>query len=104
MGAVSTPLIDEAGDIFRELGYEVERDGEELRATRKWRVVHVTTAEPENAREDGTLRCFVAPAERAQRVHRELHESTPPYDWAVVSVTDTGYEVLHPDPDVLPAP
>jgi hypothetical protein len=104
MGAVSTPLINEAGEIFRDLGYEVERDGEELRATRKWRTVHVTTAEPSSARDDGTLRCFVAEADRAMRIRRELHESTPPYDWAVVSVAENGYEVLHPDPDVLPAP
>lgn len=104
MGAVTTPLIDEAEEIFRELGYDVERDGEELRATRKWRVVHVTTASPAEARDDGTLRCFVARAERAERVQQELLNSTPPYDWAVVSVGEDDYDVLHPDADVLPAP
>lgn len=104
MGAVSTPLIDRAGDIFRDLGYEVERDGEELRATRKWRVVQVTTAEPDDARDDGTLRCFVAPTERATNIRAELEGETPPYDWAVVAVDDDSYDVLHPDADVLPAP
>ncbi|WP_255149186.1 DUF7116 family protein [Halorarius halobius] len=104
MGAVSTPLIDRAGDIFRDLGYEVEPDGDELRATRKWRVVQVTTAEPDDAREDGRLRCFVARSDRAKRLQEELRSATPPYDWAVVSVGDEGYEVLHPDADVLPAP
>lgn len=104
MGAVSTSLIDEAGEIFRDLGYKVEHDGEELRATRKWREVHVTTAEPANARDDGTLRCFVAEADRATRIRQELHQSAPPYDWAVVAVGENGYEVLHPDSDVLPAP
>lgn len=104
MGAVSTRLIDEAGDIFRELGYEVERDGEELRATRKWRVVHVTTEDPAEAREDGTLRCFVAREDEAEGVRRGLLDATPPYDWAVVAVGEDDYEVLHPDADVLPAP
>ena len=104
MGAVSTPLIDEAGEIFRDLGYDVERDGEELRATRKWRTVHVTTAEPSNAREDGTLRCFVADADRAEAVRDRLLRTDQPYDWAIVAVDDEEYDVLHPDAGTLQAP
>lgn len=104
MGAVSTQLIDAAGEIFRDLGYDIEHDGEELRATRKWRVVHVTTDDPCDAREDGNLRCFVANADRAEQIRRELRDGAPPYDWAVVAVGDADYKVLHPEADVLPAP
>lgn len=105
MGAVSTQLIDEARSIFRDLGYEVSTEGEELRAERKWRIVHVTTAEPSESPTTGRLRCFVANAERAQRVREELLETGPDYDWAVIGVDDGGdYRVLHPDADVLPAP
>lgn len=105
MGAVSTPLIEEARSIFRDLGYEVSTDGDELRAERKWRVVHVTTADPCEAPSTGRLRCFVADADRARRVREELLETGPDYDWAVIGVDDGGdYRVLHPDADVLPAP
>jgi hypothetical protein len=104
MGAVSTSLIEEARTIFSNLGYEVTDDGEELRAERKWRTVHVTTADPEQAATHGQLRCFVARAERAAEVRERLLAAEPEYDWAVVSVDDDDYHVLHPDADVLPAP
>jgi len=104
MGAVSTSLIEEARTIFSNLGYEVTDDGEELRAERKWRTVHVTTADPEQAATHGQLRCFVARAERAAEVRERLLAAEPEYDWAVVSVDDDDYRVLHPGADVLPAP
>jgi hypothetical protein len=104
MGAVSTQLIEEARSIFEDLGYEVESVGEELRATRKWRVVRVTDADPAEAPEDGRLRCFVAQADRAERVRAKLCEATPEYDWAVVAVQDGDYDVLHPDAGTLSAP
>ena len=72
MGAVSTSLIEEARTIFSNLGYEVTDDGEELRAERKWRTVHVTTADPEQAATHGQLRCFVARVERAAEVRERL--------------------------------
>ena len=104
MGAVSTSLIEEARTIFSNLGYEVTDDGGELRAERKWRTVHVTTADPEQAATHGQLRCFVARAERAAEVRERLLAAEPEYDWAVVSVDDDDYRVLHPGADVLPAP
>lgn len=104
MGAVSTSLIDEARTIFTDLGYDVTEQGEELRAERKWRTVHVTTAEPENANTYGQLRCFVARAEKATDVRERLLAVEPDYDWAVISVADEEYRVLHPSADVLPAP
>lgn len=104
MGAVTTPLVDEARSIFADLGYEVTRDGEELRAERKWRVVRVTTADPADAPESGNFRCFVAEADRAEGVRDELVRTQPDYDWAVIAVEDGDYEVLHPTADVLPAP
>lgn len=104
MGAVSTSLIDEARTIFSDLGYEISEAGDELRAERKWRVVHVTTADPEDAATHGRLRCFVARAEEAPDVRERLLALAPDYDWAVISVAENDYEVLHPSADVLPAP
>jgi len=104
MGAVHTPLVDRAKSIFSDLGYEVTSDGDELRAERKWRVVHVTTADPDDAPDTGKFRCFVAESDRAEGVREELRETQPNYDWAVIGVSDGDYEVLHPTSDVLPAP
>jgi len=105
MGTVTTSLREEARSIFRELGYTVSEDGSELRAERKWRVVHVTTADPESAPTRGDLRCFVTHEERAPEVRRQLRADRPDYDWAVVAVDDGGeYEVLHPDAATLSAP
>lgn len=104
MGAVSTSLIEEARTIFADLGYDVTEDGDELRAERKWRTVHVTAADPEEAADHGSLRCFVARAERASDVRDRLLDFEPNYDWAVISVDEDDYRVLHPGPDVLPAP
>lgn len=104
MGAVSTSLIEEARTIFTDLGYDVTEDGDELRAERKWRTVHVTAADPEDAATHGRLRCFVADADRAGDVRERLLQSEPSYDWAVISVDEDDYRVLHPSADVLPAP
>jgi hypothetical protein len=104
MGAVSTSLVEKARTIFTDLGYEVTDDGDELRAERKWRTVHVTTADPAEVSSDGQLRCFVARLERADAVRDRLLGTEPDYDWAVIGVTDSDYQVLHPDADVLPAP
>jgi hypothetical protein len=104
MGAVSTSLDEEARSIFTDLGYDVTEAGEELRAERKWRTVHVTTADPEEASAHGGLRCFVAREDRAGDVQDRLLSLEPDYDWAVVSVDGDDYRVLHPSADVLPAP
>jgi len=104
MGAVSTSLIDEARTIFSDLGYEITEAGDELRAERKWRVVHVTTEAPETAATHGRLRCFVARDDEAADVRERLLSVEPDYDWAVISVSENDYEVLHPSADVLPAP
>lgn len=104
MGAASTTLVDEARNVFHDLGYEVTEEGDELRAERKWRTVYVTTADPETANTHGRLRCFVARADRARDVQDRLLALEPDYDWAVVSIDDDEYRVLHPSADVLPAP
>jgi hypothetical protein len=104
MGAVSTSLIEKARTIFTDLGYEVTENGDELRAERKWRTVHVTTADPEAAADHGSLRCFVAWADQAVDVQEQLLAVEPDYDWAVISVDEDDYRVLHPSADVLPAP
>jgi len=104
MGVVSTPLLDEARTIFSDLGYEVEKEGEELRAERKWRTVYVTTADPEEAPTRGRLRCFVAEEPRAPEVRDRLVSLAPDYDWAVVAVDSSDYRILHPDAEALSAP
>ncbi len=104
MGAVSTSLIEEARDVFRDLGYEVTEEGEELRAERKWRTVYVTAADPTEANTHGRLRCFVARAEKAADVRDQLLELEPDYDWAVIAIDEENSRVLHPSADVLPAP
>ena len=104
MGAVSRSLAAEARRIFTDLGYDVTEAGEELRAERKWRTVHVTTDDPDAAPSHGNLRCFVARAQRAAEVRDRLLAVEPDYDWAVVSVAEDDYRVLHPGSDVLSAP
>ncbi|MUV87095.1 hypothetical protein GJ631_11070 [Natronomonas sp. CBA1123] len=104
MGAVSTSLVEEARTIFSDLGYEVTEDGDELRAERKWRTVHVTTDDPDDAATHGRLRCFVARGDQANTVRERLLSTEPDYDWAVMRVDDGEYQVLHPSGDVLPAP
>jgi hypothetical protein len=64
----------------------------------------VTTADPEQAATHGNLRCFVTRAEQASTVRERLLSVEPDYDWAVISVEENGYQVLHPSADVLPAP
>ncbi|PSQ03121.1 hypothetical protein BRC94_00105 [Halobacteriales archaeon QS_5_70_17] len=98
MGVVSTPLLDEARSIFADLGYTVTDLGTELRAERKWRIVYITAADPEEVSEDVDLRCFVASEDRAPPLRERLLERAPDYDWAVMTVADDGdYEVLHPE-------
>jgi len=94
MGAVTTSLAERAESIFSDLGYAVSRDGEGLRAERKWRVVHVTLSVPEEIPTTGEFRCFVAPEGDVDAVHRRVAEADPEYDWAVVALTESGdYEV-----------
>jgi hypothetical protein len=96
MATVSKPLREKAESIFTELGYVVSPDGGELRAERKWRVVHVTpiddSDDPPSA---GTLRCFVTWSDRAADVYAELSGSDLDYEWAVIAVEeDDEYEVV----------
>lgn len=104
MAAVSTSLDERARTIFTDLGYEVTPDQGEFRAERKWRTVYVTTADPEEAPSYGSLRCFVAPLDRAESLRENLLERGPDYDWAVVGVAEDEYTVLHPSAAVLSAP
>ena len=102
MVAVTTNLVERADEIFTDLGYTVSGSGPEFRAERKWRVVQVLVLEDaEDIPEQGDLRCFVAPKERANVLKAALLDRTPEYDWALISVEDgrDGYEVLHPAAD-----
>jgi len=96
MGVVSTTLREEAESIFTDLGYEVNADGETLRAERKWRTVTVTpVTEPEELPTSGQLRCFVTWERHINDMERRLRESGYDYDWAIIGITDEDYVVTH---------
>lgn len=91
MGTVSTQLVSRARTMFDDLGYAVSDDGRELRAERKWRVVHVTPMpEPEEAPTAGDYRCFVTWDDRVGDLRKRLAGQDLDYEWAIVGVTDDG--------------
>jgi hypothetical protein len=100
MAPVSTPPAKEARSIFNSLGYEVLDDGDEFRARRKWREVRVTAlADTADAPKRGELRCFVTWEENASRLRRQLSDSNPEYEWAIIAVREGGdYEVARAPP------
>jgi hypothetical protein len=103
MATVTTPLAEKAEAIFTDLGYVVERDGRELRAQRKWRIVNVTPAdEPVTPRGSGEFQCLVTWQEQATEVRERLQRRDPDYEWAVIGIEENGeYEVCHaPDANV----
>ncbi|MCH7660451.1 MAG: hypothetical protein IH933_07630 [Euryarchaeota archaeon] len=100
MGPVSIPPVEQARSIFSELGYTLSGDGSEFRAEREWKVVHVTaTADDEEGSilgsDSDSLRCFVTYRETAEALVHRLSEFKPDYEWAVISVGDDDYDVLH---------
>ncbi|PSQ03806.1 hypothetical protein BRC92_06035 [Halobacteriales archaeon QS_4_69_31] len=96
MRAVTKPRDEQARSIFADLGYDVTARGSELLAERKWRVVHVTTFEPDDdTPESGKYRCFVTWEEDVEAVERRLSREDPEYEWAVIGVVEDGdYEVV----------
>lgn len=96
MGTVNTHLASQARSIFDDLGYTVSYDGEEIRAQRKWRVVHVTPMpEPTDVPNSGEFRCFVTHSESRNDLKGWLDRQELDYEWAIISVDDAGdYEVF----------
>ncbi|MFT4921481.1 MAG: hypothetical protein ACI8XM_000681 [Haloarculaceae archaeon] len=89
MGTVTTSLHEQAQSIFSNLGYDVSREGGELRAQRKWRIVQVTPMpEPRDPPSAGTLRCFVTWSEHVSALERRLQRSNLDYEWAIIGVRD----------------
>jgi hypothetical protein len=88
-------LGEQAKSIFSQLGYTVTGDGDEFRAERDWKVVHVTAkSNLSEIPSSGSLHCFVTSKERARTVHRRIRDANPDYEWAVISVGDGDeYEV-----------
>lgn len=105
MASVDMPPVDRATDLFRRLGYDVSGEGTAFRARRKWRTVHVTVLDAEEAssarpaltdggRRDAPLRCFVTWKGYAEAIRDRLAGRDPDYEWAVVGVeSPTDYEV-----------
>ncbi|WP_338729311.1 hypothetical protein [Haladaptatus sp. DJG-WS-42] len=103
MATVTMPPVEEARSIFTSLGYTVSGSGTEFTAERKWRTVNVTATAGDGALPTtGTLRCFVTWERTASSLRRRLLSEKPDYDWAIISVADDDYEVIHPV--VGPAP
>lgn len=100
MAPVSTPPTKEARSIFNRLGYEVLDEGAEFRARRKWREVRVSAlADTEDTPRYGSLRCFVTWTENAARLSKQIRDSNPDYEWAVIAVDEGGdYEVARAPP------
>jgi len=95
MRAVTTSLAERATSIFDDLGYSVSKDGSELLAKRKWRVVRVTLSKPDIVPTSGDFRCFVTRTSAAEATRRRVEKANPAYEWAVIAVDEDGeYEVL----------
>lgn len=105
MASDTAPPTDRAADLFRSLGYEVSGDGTEFRARRKWRTVHVTVLDADEAssaravtdggrRADAAFRCFVTWKGYAEAVRDRLAGRDTGYEWAVVGIeSPSEYEV-----------
>jgi hypothetical protein len=106
MASVNVPPTDPATGLFRRLGYDVSGDGTEFRARRKWRTVHVTVLDADEASsarpaltdggrpDDASLRCFVTWKGYAEEIHDRLAGRDTDYEWAVIGVeSPTDYEV-----------
>ena len=105
MATVTTPLLEKAETIFTELGYSVSDEGTELRAQRRWRVVHVTPLDgPGEPPQSGDLRCFVTWMDSVDAVAEQVAKENPDYEWALIAVDEDGeYEVHHAPGPRLPA-
>ena len=91
MSGVTIPPAEEARSIFSNLGYTVNEEGTEFRATRDWKEVQVTPVTEEvQTPEEGTLRCFVTWEEYAPDLTRKLRQANPQYGGAIISVQDGG--------------
>jgi hypothetical protein len=90
MATATTPLAEQAESIFTNLGYSVSNDGPELRAERKWRVVHVRVGEDPAGETDAELQCFVTWDDRAGEVYDTLVTRDPEYEWAVLGISEDG--------------
>jgi len=103
MAGVTTALAERAETIFTDLGYVVERTGPELRAERKWRVVHVTPVDyPPEASSSGDFQCFVTWADQAPDVRERLRQTDPDCEWAVMGVEENGGYEVHRAPEARP--
>lgn len=103
MAPVTIPPVEAARSIFTRLGYNVSGDGTELRAERKWRTVHVTALDADDATDeapaiadggddDRDLRCFVTYREVTGDLRDRLDRADPPFEWAIISVDDVDDE------------
>jgi hypothetical protein len=95
-GDAATSLSDRARDIFDDLGYTVSGDGPAFDAVRGWKAVRVEAVEraPPETGGEGDPRCFVTRDPETDDVARSVAAEDPGYDWAVIGVTEDGYEVV----------
>lgn len=99
----ATELSERAEDVFNDLGYTVERDGEVLYAQRGWKRIAVTPTEADDeVPETGSLRCFVTSEAQAPELRRRIKRADPEYEWAIITVDDEEYEVTRAPPAPTP--
>lgn len=107
MAPVSMPPVDRATELFRRLGYTVSGEGTEFHARRKWRTVHVTVLDAEEASspprlvsdggrpDDVPFRCYVTWKGYAETLRDRLAGRDPDCEWAVLGVESAeDYDVL----------
>lgn len=113
MAPVTIPPTEEARTVFERLGYTIDDHGSEFTAERKWRRVQVTplcaddATAPESVlgNESGPtarLRCFVTWMPCTGELREYLRSAKPPYDWAIIGISDDDFEVVHPEATVAP--
>ncbi|GGL24606.1 hypothetical protein EFA46_000495 [Halarchaeum sp. CBA1220] len=97
----NTPPVDEAREIFTDLGYEVTGDaGNSFRAAREWKEVDVLAVTDDVSTGDGDrMRCFVTWNDHVERLERALDADDHDYEWAVIGVAEDGeYQVARAPP------
>lgn len=98
MAPVTMPPVEAARSIFTRLGYSVSGDGTELRAEHKWRTVHVTALDADDATTEAPpiadggdgrgLRCFVTYREVTGDLRDRLDHADPSFEWAIIGVDE----------------
>lgn len=91
-------LIDRARTIFTELGYSIDGSDTEFTATREWKAVQVVATEDDvDVRSaDEPYKCFIVDQGNIDALEHEIRRRDPEYEWAIIGITEDGYDVATP--------